>query len=184
MISKDTTLSDVLDWEKILDGGLVTWLLVKTDEEVLIKVELKKTVSQFMVGFRALVLEICRFDHERADGLRPFTECPFLWINFGCGHPRIIRAKFCIALRLLFLRKQINEDELDDYRYKIYGNTGALTSSDFQATRGYNDEYNHGWIQSISPTGQKMGAVQEEFGTKLLALRDEIVGKLEAVFWN
>lgn len=50
--------------------------MVQTDEEAIIKAELKKTVSQFIVGFRTLVLEICRFDHERTDGLRHFTECP------------------------------------------------------------------------------------------------------------
>lgn len=182
MISKDTVLSEVFDWEKILDGGYVTWLLVQKDEETFVQSELKKTVGQFIGSFRTLVLEICRFDHERADGLRHFTECPFFWINFGCGHPRIMRTKFCIALRLLLLRKKINEDEFDDYRDDIYGNTGALTSSDFQATKGYREEYSHRWIQIDSTTGQKLAAVQVEFGTKLLSLRDEIVGKLEAAF--
>lgn len=182
MISKDTILSEVLDWEKILDGGYVTWAMVQKGEETNIQKQLAKTVSQFIGDFRGLVAELCGFDHERVDRPRYFYLCPYFWRNVSCGHPRVIRAKFKIARILLLSKWTITRERCQNYRDQVYRYTEPLTGADFRATFGYREEHENWWIQPDSPTGQKMGAFQKDFGTKLLALRDEIAGKLEAVF--
>jgi hypothetical protein len=161
---------------------LTTWLLGEDYEEKLIEVELGKTVTEYIVGFKKLIVHLCRFDHERADRLRSFVDCSLFWLNMVCGHPRVIRAKFKIAYLLLRHKTSISKEEMEEYQDRLYEHTGPLTDADFRATSGYRNEHLDWLIQENSPTGEKMSVFQQEFWVKLAALRDEIIQKLEAVF--
>lgn len=105
------------------------------------KAELKKTVEEFIAGFKRLVVNLCKFDHERADKLRFFFACQYFGLNMVCGHPRLIRAKFKIAYLLLRRRRKISETKMEEYREKVYEFTEPLTGADFRATSGYRREF-------------------------------------------
>lgn len=183
MIVPQETLWNIIELSDIYyPTEYTTWLLGQEKEEKLIETELAKTVAEFIIGFKKMIIVLCRFHHERAGELRPFVDCQHFWINMACGHPRVIRARFKIAYLLLFRVRAITENEMEEYRDRVWEYTEPLTNADFRATDWYRREYKAGWIPDNSPTGQKMHDFQQEFGTKLTSLRDEIVQKLEIIF--
>lgn len=183
MIVPQETLWNIIELSDIYyPTEYTTWLLGQEKEERLIKTELEKTVAEFIIGFKKMIIVLCRFHHERAGELRPFVDCQHFWINMACGHPRVIRAKFKIAYMLLHRVRAITKNKMEEYRDMVWHYTDQLTAADFRGAHGYSLEYANGWIPDNSPTGQKMHEFQQEFGVRLTSLRDEIVQKLEIIF--
>lgn len=182
MITRDCILSAALDWKSIIKNGLIAGVPIQPEETQLFETLLTKTVEEFINDFRWIMLEICMFIHERPDGPYIFTACPLLWKNGACGHPRLIRAKLTIGITLLHLTWSIVRREFENLNDQIFSITEPFTGADARAGHGYHQERTKLLAPQDSPTGQKMSQFQWEFWPAVIALRDEIVQKLEIIF--
>jgi hypothetical protein len=98
-----------------------------------------------------------------------------LWKNMACWHPRLIRAKFEIALNLLLLTKKISREESQKIRTIVYRKTESLGHTDREAEVLYRKDN----VSLISVT--KLGTEQEEKWNTLLAIRDNLMLRLDEI---
>ena len=129
-------IRETIDEIPFLRGKLGGINMTPEEDEELKKQE-SQTVQEFIDGFKNLIIHICLFKHEDPREHLLFQHCLFRTLNLCCGHPRVIMAKFFIAISILYKLKIINNTKKEELEDIVWSSGDILWNKDARIAFGY-----------------------------------------------